>query len=301
MEPEGLAPDPCAPAAGGWGWRDGVQVPTHPDGLATPGKLHGGKRIPGGEVPTQPPTFGPSDLGRLCALRSPGFRLRETGGDARRPQRGGRGARRARRIGGAEGVNAPGPPPLSAPPPAAGREMSGWGRGPVPVPACRPRAASPAQRPALTPPPPRPGPPCLWGEWGPGAVGRGGGNAGLPLSRGPGGRGGRVARRLGAGEMPRWVPGAGSSFPGTDGLARRRPEMPDGARRLDPPVGGGGLGARALSPTREGLLHLGRPSSSTPSGSPSSGPRASPFPSLPSSSLPSPEGLFPTNPVGRCR
>ena len=97
------------------------------------------------------------------------------------------------------------------PPPSRSPSRS---RSPPAVPEPR-RPELRSARPA-PPPPPWTGPPCRCGEWG-----RRAGGPGL------GARGG----------MPRWVSRAGLTFPGTDGLARRWPEMPGCARRLDRPVG----------------------------------------------------------------
>lgn len=130
-------------------------------------------------------------------------------------------------------------------------------------------------------------------------------------------------------EMPRRVSEAGRSFPGTDRLARRWPEMPNSARHLDPPVGGRGHRSPRARPSpvaprpRGPQIPQGELGTQGLAGSwvPFSISRASfvlgdPRPQPPVALLPprelgppgrraspllSAEGLFPTNQVGRCR
>lgn len=119
-------------------------------------------------------------------------------------------------------------------------------------------------------------------------------------------------------------------FPGTDRLARWRPEMPGRARRLDPPVGGQGprfrcvqpspaaprppdptpgprelgtqdlAGSSVSAPVPRASCILGNPSPLPSSGSPSS-PELGPLARARSPLLPSLSGLLPTNEVERCR
>lgn len=147
----------------------GVPVPTHPNGLAPPGKLCGAGG--GGQ--------GPRTRGAKSGLGHPRSSWVTLGGSAccevsgsfsekwvipSWPQRGGLSARQGHRARGAEGVNAPGPPPpLRAPPPAAERRKVTVGARPglrprplcpqsrPPSPSCAPRAATRAPRSAAAP------------------------------------------------------------------------------------------------------------------------------------------------------
>lgn len=145
----------------------------------------------------------------------------------------------------------------------------------------------------------------------------------------PGGQQGNAGRLPGMGDAALGVRGW-PQFPGTDRLARWRPEMPGGARRLDPPVGGQGPRFRCAQPSPEAARPpdptpgprelgtqdlagssvsapvprasciLGNPSPLPSSGSPSS-PELGPLAGARSPFLPSPSGLLPTNGVERCR
>ncbi|KAL0624829.1 UDP-GlcNAcbetaGal beta-1,3-N-acetylglucosaminyltransferase 7 [Plecturocebus cupreus] len=156
----------------------------------------------------------------------------------------------AGRARGAEGVKAPGPPPLPAPPPAAGKRKVAAGARP----GLRPRP--PARRPAgrsrgaqscepRAPPSPRPGPPCRCGEWGAGPSGAG---AGARARSSPSSAAADGRRDSRDGRCPR-VRLAGLSFPGADWRARRRRRRREisAVRGPGPVGGGGGLRGAALS------------------------------------------------------
>ena len=189
-----------------------------------------------------------------------------------RPRCAGPGARpRGWRAGGAEGVNAPGPPPpLQAPPPVSGKRKVTAGarpdllprpppaRVPALVPACLPpsgaaalRAATRALRSAAT------GPGRHVSVVSGGRLGRRAGGPGLgargPRAPPPSEAGGRTAGRraaLGDQRCCAGCPGAGLSFPRTDGLARRGRRCPTLRGAWTGRSAAGDRGAGALSPPR---------------------------------------------------
>lgn len=188
---------------------DGVQVPTHPDGWATPGQLRRGNRKPGGEARLSHPRSERAALGGSARPAASGS-ASEKWVVLARPAPGPEAPKGLTHLG-----RRPSRPLLRPP----GKEKPGRGPalrrprppGPcprLPSPSCEPRAATRA--PLLCSPGPGRHVSGVSGDRGRGgAVGLGGGDPGLPLSRRPRGKG--------TPESPGGFPGAGDAARGVRG------------------------------------------------------------------------------------